>query len=147
MNEPEARRLLAYISAGFDNRTLSEATAQVWAEELGGVPFEVAKQSVRNHFHKPRPRDYLSLDVLMDQIKVDTRQTRQAVEEDVRSAKARGLLGQSWPAHDPLPFDVAANLADARALFGAQMAEYEALGTGDGKPIDVGHVGRVVPHG
>jgi hypothetical protein len=146
MNEPETRRLLGYISAGYDNRALSEATAQVWAEELAGVPFEVAKQSVRNHFHKPKPRDYLSLDVLMEQIKVDTRQTRQAIEEDVRSAKARGLLEQSWPPREPLPQSVAADLAEARALFGREMAQYEAIEVGTGAPIDVGQIGKAIPH-
>lgn len=147
MNEPEARRLLGYISAGYDNRTLSEATAGVWAKKLADVELDTAIQAVDNHFDKPRPREYLSLDVLRDQIKVDTRMTPQAVEEDVRSAKARGLIEQSWPARTPLPKNVATDLAEARALFGRQMARYDELGTGDGIPIDVSGIGREIPRG
>ncbi len=52
MNRPEVRRLLGYISAGFDNRTLSDATAEVWSEELPDVSFDVAKEAVRRHFRK-----------------------------------------------------------------------------------------------
>ena len=46
MNRPEVRRLLGYISAGFDNRALSDATAEVWSEELPDVSFDVAEGEV-----------------------------------------------------------------------------------------------------
>ena len=145
MNEPEVRRLLGYISAGYDNRQLSAATATVWTEELGEVEFEVAKQAVRNHFRKPSPRAYLSLDVLLEQIRVDTRQTPTAIEEDVRSAKARGFIDASWPARQALPRPVAARLAAARLDFALAAEAIESGVIVTPRALDVGTVGREVP--
>ena len=145
MNEPEVRRLLGYISAGYDNRQLSAATATVWTEELGDVEFEVAKQAVRNHFRKPSPRAYLSLDVLLEQVRVDTRQTPSAIEEDVRSAKARGFVEPSWPARQPLPRPVAARLAAARLDFALAAEAIEAGVVERPRALDVGTIGRDVP--
>lgn len=145
MNEPEVRRLLGYISAGFDNRQLSTATVDVWTVELADVHADDALQAVRNHFRKPAPRDYLSLDVLLEQIRVDTRQTPTAIEEDVRSAKARGLIDASWPARQALPRDVAGRLARARAEFAETAAAIEAGVVAGPRMLDVGTVGRKVP--
>jgi hypothetical protein len=145
VNEPEVRRLLGYISAGYDNRQLSAATATVWTEELGDVEFEVAKQAVRNHFRKPSPRAYLSLDVLLEQIRVDTRQTPTAIEEDVRSAKARGFIESSWPARQALPRPVAARLAAARLDFALAAEAIEAGVIETPRALDVGTVGREAP--
>jgi len=145
VNEPEVRRLLGYISAGYDNRQLSAATATVWAEELGEVEFEVAKQAVRNHFRKPSPRAYLSLDVLLEQIRVDTRQTPTAIEEDVRSAKARGFIEASWPTRQALPRPVAARLAAARLDFALAAEAIESGAVETPRALDVGTVGREVP--
>lgn len=145
MNEPEVRRLLGYISAGFDNRQLSTATVDVWTAELADVHADDALQAVRNHFRKPSPREYLSLDVLLEQIRVDTRQTPGAIEEDVRSAKARGLIEASWPAQQPLPRPVAARLAQARQQFAEQAAAIEAGTVTAGRPCELGTVGRKVP--
>jgi hypothetical protein len=145
VNEPEVRRLLGYISAGYDNRQLSAATATVWAEELPDVEFEVAKQAVRNHFRKPSPRAYLSLDVLLEQIRVDTRQTPSAIEEDVRSAKARGFIDGSWPARQALPRPVAARLAAARMEFAIAAEAIEAGVVQTPRALTVGTVGREVP--
>jgi hypothetical protein len=145
VNEPEVRRLLGYISAGYDNRQLSAATATVWTEELGDVDYDTAKQAVRNHFRKPSPREYLSLDVLLEQIRVDTRRTPTAIEEDVRSAKARGLIEASWPRREPLPREVAELLARARAEFAETAAAIEAGVVATPRALDVGTVGRKVP--
>lgn len=147
MNEPETRRLLGYISAGYDNRTLSEATAQVWAEELGHVDFETAKEAVRSHFQRPKPREYLSLDVLLDQIKINTRQTPQAIEEDVRSAKARGLIDQDWPRRAALPADIATRLFEARQGFAEQVRAIEGRPVHELRAIDFGGIGKRVPNG
>lgn len=145
MNEPEVRRLLSLISGGYDNRTLTAITAEVWLMELADTDFDIAWQAVRNHFRKPSPRDYLSLDVLLEQIRVDTRQTPAAIEEDVRSAKARGLIEASWPKREPLPREVAERLARARADFAATAAAIESGVVVSPRAIDVGLVGRKVP--
>ncbi|MFJ3029848.1 hypothetical protein ACIPEQ_13475 [Curtobacterium sp. NPDC087080] len=145
MNEPEVRRLLSLISGGYDNRTLTAITAEVWTMELADTDFDIAWQAVRNHFRKPSPREYLSLDVLLEQIRVDTRQTPGAIEEDVRSAKARGLIEASWPARQALPRPVATRLAQARQTFAEQAAAIEAGTVTDGRPLELGTVGRKVP--
>ncbi|WP_248703760.1 hypothetical protein [Curtobacterium sp. MWU13-2055] len=118
--------------------------------ELADTDFDIAWKAVRNHFRKPSPRDYLSLDVPLEQIRVDTRQTPTAIEEDVRSAKARGLIDASWPKRDPLPRAAAEGLVRARAEFAETAAAIEAGGAG---VIDVpraptvGPVGRPMPRG
>lgn len=145
MNEPEVRRLLSLISGGYDNRTLTAITAEVWTMELADTDFDIAWQAVRNHFRKPSPREYLSLDVLLEQIRVDTRQTPGAIEEDVRSAKTRGLIDASWPARQALPRPVAARLARARQQFAEQAAAIEAGTVTDGRLLELGTVGRKVP--
>lgn len=145
MNEPEVRRLLSLISGGYDNRTLTAITAEVWTMELADTDFDIAWQAVRNHFRKPSPREYLSLDVLLEQIRVDTRQTPTAIEEDVRSAKARGLIEASWPRREPLPREVAERLARARAEFAETAAAIEAGVVATPRALDVGTVGRKVP--
>ncbi|MCS6570301.1 hypothetical protein NYQ35_15960 [Curtobacterium flaccumfaciens pv. flaccumfaciens] len=148
MNKPEVRRLLGYISAGFDNRALSDATAEVWSEELPDIPFDVAKEAVRRHFRKPAPRQYLSLDVLMDEIRVLTRQTSTAIEEDVRSAKARGFLDASWPARKPLPAPVAARLTEARQAFARQAAAIESAVIENPRSLsELGTLGKEMPRG
>jgi hypothetical protein len=147
VNKPEVARLIGYISAGFDNRKLSEATVDVWAEELAEMHADDALQAVRNHFRKPSPRDYLSLDVLLEQIRIDTRQTPTAIEEDVRSAKARGLIEASWPKRDPLPRPVAEQLARARAEFAETAAAIEAGVIDAPRALTVGAVGQPMPQG
>jgi hypothetical protein len=147
VNEPEVRRLLSLISGGYDNRTLTAITAEVWLMELADTDFDIAWQAVRNHFRKPSPRDYLSLDVLLEQIRVDTRQTPTAIEEDVRSAKARGLIEASWPKRDPLPRAVAEQLARARAEFAETAAAIEAGVIDAPRALTVGSVGQPMPQG
>lgn len=142
MNKSEVARLIGYISAGFDNRKLSEATVDVWTAELADVAADDALQAVRTHFRKPSPRDYLSLDVLLEEIRVNTRQTPTAIEEDVRSAKARGFIDPSWPARQALPRPVAARLAAARLEFALAAEAIEAGVITDPKAIEVGLVGR-----
>ncbi|WP_141693364.1 hypothetical protein [Curtobacterium sp. UCD-KPL2560] len=145
MIEPEVRRLLTLISGGYDNRKLSAVTAEVWTMELGDVDFDVAWTAVRNHFRKPAPREYLDLGVLLEQIRVDTRQTPAAIEEDVRSAKARGFIEASWPARQALPRDVAARLAAARMEFAIAAEAIEAGVVETPRALTVGTVGREVP--
>ena len=145
MNEPEVRRLLTLISGGYDNRTLTAVTAEVWLMELAETDFDVAWDAVRNHFRKPSPRAYLSLDVLLEQIRVDTRQTPTAIEEDVRSAKARGFIEASWPTRQALPRPVAARLAAARLDFALAAEAIESGAVETPRALDVGTVGREVP--
>jgi hypothetical protein len=108
VNEPEVRRMLGYISAGYDNRQLSAATATVWTKEFGDVDYGTAKQAVRNHFRKPSLRDYLSLDVLLEQIRSTPGRSRWrsmrtcgrrklAASSTRRGGRGRPELGQTSP--------------------------------------------------
>lgn len=113
--------------------------------ELADTDFDIAWQAVRNRSRKPAPREYLALDVLLEHIRVDTRRTPTAIEEDVRSAKARGLIEASWPKRDPLPRPVAEQLARARADFAETAAAIEAGVIDAPRALTVGTVGRKVP--
>ncbi|WP_206556301.1 hypothetical protein, partial [Curtobacterium luteum] len=103
-------------------------------------------ESLPSPYRKPTPRPYLSLDVLMEEIRVLTRQTTTAIEEDVRSAKARGLLDASWPAREPLPAPVAQRLAEARQAFAKQAAAIESRVIENPRSLgELGRLGKDVP--
>ena len=66
-----------------------------------------------------------------------------AIEEDVRSAKARGLVEKGWPDRQLLPEDVRQalfTLRDGERRAALERSELDRL---EGAPIDPGTVGRV----
>jgi hypothetical protein len=147
MTPNEAEDLLTYISVGFDNRAISKSAAAIWADLMPDVDVKDAMAAVKAHFLSPAPRRYLDVAAILDGVRVITRQTPEAIEADVRSAKARGLIDGSWPRSTPLPPDVARRLALARHAEIAERAEIEAryAALEPGPPIEPGEIGRDVP--
>lgn len=114
MNRTDAAKLLT-VAAGFDRRQVTEVTATAWAAALHGYNYRECETAIIEHHRDPATRgQYLTVGHVLDRVEHDNRAKRSDVEADVRSAKARGLIEQSWPKREPLPGDVAALLAAAR---------------------------------
>jgi hypothetical protein len=147
VNQHEAKNLIGYISAGLDNRAISDVTAKIWSDLMPDIRVEDALAAVQAHILRPAPRPYLDVALIIEGVRRITRQTPEAIEADVRSARARGLVGPEHSLRDPLPPAVAARLRDARAEFAREAAEIErkALAGADGVPVDVTGIGRQVP--
>ena len=115
MQLAEVGKLLAIIKS-FDNRKLDESTAMAWKmmldREVPDATPEQAIEVVMSWFSTANP--YFEVRHLVDGLKRELRLTAKAIADDVRSARARGLIGDYDP-RVPLPADVAARLAAARA--------------------------------
>lgn len=112
----EVGKLLAVI-ASFDNRRLDEATAFSWKlmldREVPDATLEQATEVVLDWFATANP--YFEVRHLADGLKRKLRLTAKQIADDVRSAKARGLIDASHDPRTPLPGEVVVRLAEARA--------------------------------
>lgn len=114
MNDVEAATLLA-IAAGFDRRIVTEVTARAWSLALEDRSFAECERAVIAHFKDPATRgDYLTVGHILDRLDAEQRLSANAIAADVRSAKARGMVGSDWPAKDKLPDAVMSRLREAR---------------------------------
>jgi hypothetical protein len=136
--------LLNRTVAGFTRSSPSDIEAAAWYLLLGQYKYEDAEQAVINHFSGPDKHKFFEVGYILDGIKAINRLLPNQIEEDVRSAKARGMVSQDWPAHDALPADVAGRLQAARAAVRAA-DEYTPAITSSG--TDIGRIGRSVPRG
>ena len=114
MNTQETAKILA-IAAGFDNRRPDDLATAAWQALLGGYGFDECRDAIVAHYRDPATRhQYLTAAHVLDRVEKTARARTADVEADVRSAKARGLLGAGWPSSRPLPDDVSVRLAQAR---------------------------------
>lgn len=107
MNKKEIAQLLT-VASGFDRRVVDPVTVEAWAlvPEFVAADYPAAVNAVVAHQTGPRKSEYLTIGHIVDALRVVQRSDAKAVEADVRSAKARGLLERSWPARDRLPDSV-----------------------------------------
>jgi hypothetical protein len=125
VNRTEVAKLLTILS-GFDRRQVDELTVEAWhaIPEIAAARFDHAEQIALEHQTGPHAAEYFAVRHLVTGLRRRTRTTTGDVEADVRSAKARGLIEDTWPRRDPLPPDVAARLAQAREHDRQQAARY-----------------------
>lgn len=121
--------VLARIS-NFDNRRLDESVARDWKVLLdrelhGRWDMDEAMGVVLDHFAQPSP-PYFTVGLLADGLRRRLRLSRRAVADDVRSAKARGLVGRDWSDRQPLPPGVAERLREARLRDAEGVLEVES---------------------
>lgn len=114
MNKVEIGQLLT-IASGFDRFvTVDRVTTEAWHLALSNVSYAEAQEVVVAHFTGPRAKEQFSVRHVLEAVESRLRMTDDAIEADVRSAKARGLIDRDWPKREPLPADVAALLSVAR---------------------------------
>lgn len=128
MNRTEVAKLLT-IASGFDRRQVDEMTVEAWhaIPALEQCPFEVARAVLIDHYANP-DAGYFDVRVLTKALRERERTALGDVEADVRSAKARGLIGYDWPKREPLPPATAAALALARDEERQEAKRYLELG-------------------
>ena len=143
MNKQEIGMLLT-LAAGFDNRKVDNVSVSAWEliPEIAAASYEDAKTAVIEHHRGPRRHEYLSVGHMVDALQVAERNSDYEIEADVRSAKARGLIESSWPNRQPLPADVKHGLQSMRELDRRNAAAFSELDVLEGRPVDVGDVGR-----
>lgn len=118
MELKEVGMVLARVS-NFDNRRLDQSVARDWKIMLdrelhGRGTVGAAMEVVLDHFSLPDP-PYFTVGLLVDGLRHRLRLTPKAIVDDVRSAKARGMIAKGWPRDKPIPAEVAAALERFRA--------------------------------
>lgn len=125
MNRSEAAKLLT-VASGFDRRQVDELTATAWASALDGYSYGQVEAAIIGHFTDVETRrDYLTIGHVLDRLERTDRTRRHEIADDVRSAKARGIIDRSWPNSNRLPADVLSHLRELRE---AERSELKALG-------------------
>ena len=134
MNKVEAAKLLL-LASGFDRwMRADDLTATVWEKALRDVPYPLAEDAVVAHYSGDNAHKQLMPADIIKATEHAARLTRPQVEADVRSAKARGLIEQSWPVGELLPELVRERLrvareGDRRVLL--ELGAPERIGAGD----------------
>jgi hypothetical protein len=114
VNRLEASELLS-IAGAFDRWIrVDDLTATAWHYALEAVPVDLARAAVLAHYKGDNAHKSLMPADIIRAVESAARLTRPQVEADVRSAKARGLVDQSWPDAQVLPELVRERLAAAR---------------------------------
>lgn len=134
MNKLEVGQVLT-IASGFDRFiAVDRVTTEAWFLALSGIDFEEAKAATVAHFVGPIAKETFGVRHILNAVADSGRNTAAAIEADVRSAKARGLIEKSWPARDLLPDDVRDALFTLRDLERRTAANMLELDQVDGVP-------------
>jgi hypothetical protein len=144
MTKAEVGTLLL-LASGLDRFVqVGPVTTDAWMYALSGhdVTLEQAQQACVNHYTGPDGGRPFTVAHVVALVSLDNRTALVAIEADVRSAKARGLIAKTWPARERLPENVARRLYGLRAAEREAAAERSAIDQGPGTPVDVGTVGR-----
>ena len=144
MNKTQVGQILT-IASGFDRFiTVDRVTTEAWFLVLGAIDYDEAQAAVVGHFTGPIAKEVFSVRHILNPVADGGRNTRAAIEADVRSAKARGLISKGWPDRQALPDEVKDALLTLRDLERRAATTRDELEQGGGSPADVGAVGRVL---
>lgn len=114
MNKVEIAKLLT-IASGFDRRQVDQVTVESWwlVEAIREADYEDAVAAVVSHF-STQPKEYLTVAHVVAATQVSSRQTKELIAADVRSARARGLIEHNHPETEPVSDEIRARLAAIR---------------------------------
>ncbi|UOQ60359.1 hypothetical protein MUN76_15220 [Leucobacter rhizosphaerae] len=129
MQASEVAELLALASA-YDNRNVTKEAAVGWKvaidSQIPDLEVGLAREVIIDHF--ATSGEYFTVKHLIDGAKARLRRLPKQVMDDVRAAKARGLVEGSWPRATPLTPEVQARLDTARAVDRETAAQYAVEG-------------------
>ena len=144
MNKTQVGQILT-LASGFDRFiVVDRVTTEAWFLAIGQVDYDEAKAATVAHFTGPIAKEVFGVRHILNAVADVGRTSAAAIETDVRSAKARLLIDKSWPERQLLPDDVRDALFTLREFERRQATDRLALDQGDGVPVDVGMVGRVL---
>ncbi len=127
MNKTEVAQLLT-VASGFDRRQVDELTVTAWHQvpEIAAANYDDAVKVVVAHQTAPEAAEYFTVRHLVAGMRKAKRTAD--IEADVRSAKARGIISESWPKRMPLNFPDAEKLAELRERDRQEAARLGELG-------------------
>ena len=147
MNKAEVGVLLL-LASGLDRFVqVDQVTTDAWYKVLSAhnVTYAQAEQACIDHYTGPDGGRPFTVAHVIAAVAVSDRTAQNAIEADVRSAKARGLIEKSWPDRELLPEDI------RNALFTLRDGERRAARTRfeldhleDDNPIDTDDIGKDV---
>jgi hypothetical protein len=146
VNRQEIGQLLT-VAGGFDNRKVDRVSVEAWAlvPEIVQARYEDALAAVVAHQTGPKRHEYLTVSHIVDALRAGERQSDYEVEADVRSAKARGMIGADYPPRQPLPHDVRHALATIRERENRHAQTLAVDFLEPATPVELGQVGKEVP--
>jgi hypothetical protein len=146
MKQSEVGKLLT-IASGFDRRDVDPITIESWSRvpEIINADFEEAAAAVVAHQTGPHAGEYLTVNHIVSALAAGERRAQYQVEADVRSAKARGMIGADYPPRQPLPHDVRHALATIRERENRQAQTLAVDFLEPATPVELGQVGKEVP--
>src|SRR5690554_3679670 len=102
MNKTEVAQLLTIIS-GFDRREVDTITVESWSlsQAIQDADYNDAVAAAVSHYTGKDRLRYLAIGDITDACAVSSRQTKELIAADVRSARARRLVPASWPESTP----------------------------------------------
>jgi hypothetical protein len=114
MNLQDIAKLMT-IAAAYDGRiVVDQLSIQAWHELLAPFEFEQAKDIVIAHQIGQDRHRVLHVGDIREALDVRANRTRNQIEADVRSAKARGIISRDWPEAKELDIADAARLQELR---------------------------------
>jgi hypothetical protein len=115
MNKQQIAQLLT-IASGFDKRQVDSVTVEAWALVPGvrDADYDDAVAAVIAHVTGPERKEYLTVGHVVAATQQSSRQTKELIAADVRSAKARRMIGSDWPENRPVTSEVRHRLAVVR---------------------------------
>jgi hypothetical protein len=144
VNKTQVAQILT-IASGFDRFiVVDRVTTEAWFMALEQIDYDEAMAATVGHFTGPIAKEVFSVRHILNAAADTGRTSVLSIEQDVRSAKARGLIDKSWPSRNLLPPDIRDALFTLREFERRQATDRLALDQGDGVPADVGTVGRML---
>jgi len=146
MNKAEVGVLLL-LASGLDRFVqVDQVTTDAWYKVLSShtVTYAQAEQACIDHYTGPDGSRPFTVAHVIAAVAASDRTAQNAIEADVRSAKARGLIEKSWPERVLLPESIRNalfTLRDAERRAAETRFEFDQLPE---NPIDTGDIGREV---
>lgn len=129
MNPTEALKLLAVL-AEIDRREYNATTAQAWAWALDDIPYNLGLKAAKHAF---KAGNYVDIAA----IEREVTKMRPQIEAEVRAAKLRGLIPDTWPKSQPIPDTAMEKLIEARRRLFEANNDYPDEIADNGNPKEI----------
>jgi len=131
MNKKEIAQLLT-IASGFDRRQVDAVTVESWhlIPAIRDADYEDALAALLAHV-ATQTKEYFTVAHVVAHTQISSRQTKELIAADVRSARARGLIPLDWEDTEPVSDEIRNRLAQLRDHDRQVAREIEAAEDGE----------------